>query len=146
MATTQLMDGPDTISVRPSEKLTKNEKLVFDVIDRANKPMKAYDLLEAVMDNGIRAPMSVYRALKGLTTKGLIHKVTHLNAYVPSDDSLAENTVRASVTCEQCQRTMLVSLPQTKIAELFGTTGMQPSNFVIEARGSCSRANCPGNA
>lgn len=66
---------------RPPD-LTKNEKLVWDVLAEANGPLKAYEILDKLKERNVRAPMTVYRALDGLEEKSYIHKLDGLNAFV----------------------------------------------------------------
>ena len=62
--------------------LSKNEKLVWNVLAASDDPLKAYEILDKLKDKGVRAPMTVYRALDGLEEKGHIHKLDGLNAFV----------------------------------------------------------------
>ena len=43
--------------------LTKNQQIIFDLIDKSSEPMKAYSILFNVQKKGINAPLQVYRAL-----------------------------------------------------------------------------------
>ena len=43
--------------------LTKNQQIIFDIIDRSPEPLKAYSILFNVQKKGIKAPLQVYRAL-----------------------------------------------------------------------------------
>ena len=43
--------------------LSKNQKIIFDLIDKSGGPMKAYSILFNVQKKGIKAPLQVYRAL-----------------------------------------------------------------------------------
>ena len=46
--------------------LTKNQQIIFDLIDKSSEPMKAYSILFNVQKKGIKAPLQVYRALDKL--------------------------------------------------------------------------------
>ena len=46
-----------------SQKLSKNEKVVLEVVKKSNGPIKAYTILSDVKKNGLKAPPQVYRAL-----------------------------------------------------------------------------------
>ena len=46
--------------------LSKNQQIVFDIIEKANEPLKAYSILFNVQKKGIKAPLQVYRALAKL--------------------------------------------------------------------------------
>ena len=55
--------------------LTKNQQIIFDLIDKSPEPMKAYSILFNVQKKGIKAPLQVYRALDKLVEIGKIHKI-----------------------------------------------------------------------
>ena len=60
-----------------SQKISKNEKIVLEVVKKSNGPIKAYTILSDVKKNGLKAPPQVYRALDKLIKKG---KFTELKA------------------------------------------------------------------
>ena len=60
--------------------LSKNQKIIFDLIDKSPEPMKAYSILFNVQKKGIKAPLQVYRALDKLVEIGKIHKIESRNA------------------------------------------------------------------
>lgn len=67
--------------------------------------MKAYDLLERLKGEGVRAPMTVYRALDGLAAKGLVHKIDALNAFVVCAHN-GGHEVEKFLICTQCGATV----------------------------------------
>ena len=62
--------------------LSKNQQIIFDLIDRSPEPLKAYTILYNVQKKGINAPPQVYRALDKLVEIGKIHKIESKNAFV----------------------------------------------------------------
>lgn len=62
--------------------LSRNNQIVFDALSTATRPLSAYDLLDQVRPQGLRAPPQVYRALHWLTDHGLVHKIESANAFV----------------------------------------------------------------
>ena len=62
--------------------LTKNQQIIFDLIDKSPEPMKAYSILFNVQKKGIKAPLQVYRALDKLVEIGKIHKIESRNAFI----------------------------------------------------------------
>ena len=81
--------------------LSKNQKIIFDLIDKSAEPMKAYAILFNVQKKGIKAPLQVYRALDKLVELGKIHKVESLNSFIICNNSnCASNT--AFTICERC--------------------------------------------
>ena len=65
-------------------RLTALRRRIVDLMRRANRPLGAYDLLEALRDGQATAvgPPTVYRALNFLMAYGLVTKIESRNAYV----------------------------------------------------------------
>ena len=70
---------PDT---QPS--LTRNQKAVVTALKGANTPLTAYDILglAPIRRAGMKAPLTIYRALDKLIALGLVHRIESLNAFV----------------------------------------------------------------
>jgi Fur family zinc uptake transcriptional regulator len=121
--------------------LTKNEQLVWDSLTEGRGPLKAYEILDSLKAKGVRAPMTVYRALEGLEDKGFIHKLEGINAFVPCKHE-APHEVQVFLICESCASAKEVELesiagdlrPHLKRASFMMKTAR------VEARGLC--ANC----
>ena len=64
-------------------RFTQQRQLVYRLILSAEKPIGAYELLDAMKNevSGV-APPTVYRALDFLLEQGLIHKLESLHAYI----------------------------------------------------------------
>ena len=72
------------------QNLTKNQKIVLDIIEKAKGPLKAYSILFNVQKKGINAPQQIYRALDKLIEMGKIHKIESKNAFVACRSSDCE--------------------------------------------------------
>jgi Fur family zinc uptake transcriptional regulator len=90
-------------------RLPKNARRVHDVLRAADRPMTAYDLLDALRDEGVTAPLTVYRALRRLIADGLAHRLESLNAYVicahpPESEGAGAGDAHAPafIVCEGC--------------------------------------------
>ena len=46
--------------------LTKNQKIVFNLLQNSGEPLKAYAILENLKREGLKSPLQVYRALDKL--------------------------------------------------------------------------------
>ena len=55
--------------------MTQNETLVYQLLCDADRPLSAYNILDALRDQGIRAPLQVYRALAKLVERGAVHRI-----------------------------------------------------------------------
>ena len=62
--------------------LTKNQQIIFDLIDKSPEPMKAYSILFNVQKKGIKAPLQVYRVLDKIVEIGKIHKIESRNCLI----------------------------------------------------------------
>lgn len=129
-----------------SRRLPKNAQRVHDVLRRADRPMTAYDLLDALRDDGVTAPLTVYRALRRLIADGLAHRLESLNAYVacahPGSGSGAspdERHAPAFIVCEGCG-----AVDEIEDRQAFGLLtsdanrkGYAVSRMAVEMIGAC---------
>ena len=84
--------------------LSKNQQIIFDLIDKSPEPLKAYTILFNVQKKGINAPQQVYRALDKLVEIGKIHKIESKNAFVACKNSDCEiSKATAFSICESCE-------------------------------------------
>ncbi|SEB49418.1 Fur family transcriptional regulator, zinc uptake regulator [Nitratireductor aquibiodomus] len=81
----------------------RNQKLVLDVLRRADKPLGAYEVLRLLRDDGLRAPLQVYRALERLIAAGAVHRIESVNAYALCSHEHGDTDGHAVFTiCTQC--------------------------------------------
>merc|ERR1712127_459909 len=86
------------------QNLSKNQQIIFDLIDKSAEPLKAYAILFNVQKKGIKAPLQVYRALDKLVEIGKIHKIESRNAFVACRNSDCEiSKATAFSICENCE-------------------------------------------
>ena len=125
------------------KRLTKNERLVFSVLRECNSPMKAYELLAALKQNGIKAPMTVYRALDRLEQKGLIHKLDALNSFVICNHE-NPHPVQAFLICATCNKAVELAeheasgLDWHTLEALADSRGFNAHSARLEVRGTCT--------
>jgi Fur family zinc uptake transcriptional regulator len=62
--------------------LSENDQSVLSALDRSQKPLSAYDILDRARSDALKAPVQVYRALEKLESRGLVHRIEALNAFV----------------------------------------------------------------
>lgn len=96
-------------ALKPPASLTKNEQLVWDTLTENPDPLKAYEILDKLKEKGVRAPMTVYRALDGLEAKGVIHKLDGINAFVLCNHE-APHAVQTFLVCSSCSYVKEVEL------------------------------------
>ena len=123
--------------------LTKNQKIVLDIIEKSSQPLKAYSILFDVKKKGINAPLQVYRALDRLVEIGKIHKIESRNAFIACKNSNCQvSKATAFSICESCEDVTEVSnLKLSKYLNNFADkSGMKYNKYNLEFFGLCK--NC----
>ena len=124
-----------------ADDLTRNQELVLGALAHSPSPMTAYDLLDRLRDDGLRAPPQIYRALEKLTERGLAHRLESINAFVACSDARCHRTgTIAFAICDNCgkvdefaDRALEVRLDSWRKRAKF-----TPRTTTIELRGLCS--------
>ncbi|NOX95016.1 MAG: transcriptional repressor [Alphaproteobacteria bacterium] len=119
--------------------LTKNEKLVWDVMAATHPdPLKAYEILDELKVAGVRAPMTVYRALEGLEAKGHIHKLDGLNAFLLCNHE-GPHVVQTFLVCEKCSNVQELELlaVEADIAPAVTAAAFDMHTARLEIKGNC---------
>ena len=129
--------------MQKQETLTKNQKIVLDIIEKSSQPLKAYSILFDVKKKGINAPLQVYRALDKLVEIGKIHKIESRNAFIACKNSKCQITKATAFSiCESCEDVTEVSnLKLSKYLNNFADkSGMKYNKYNLEFFGLCK--NC----
>lgn len=130
------------------DTLTKNQALVFHALEGAEKPLGAYDLLDALRGDGLRSPLQIYRALDKLIGLGMVHRIESLNAFVLcihcNEEVRPDNA--AFTICTACGRVTELndSTLAQQLAQLAAATGFALEKSTVELRGLC--ADCQAAA
>ena len=124
------------------EFLSKNQQIIFDFIEKAKEPLKAYSILFNVQKKGIKAPPQVYRALDKSVEIGKIHKVESKNAFVACRNSDCEiSKATAFSICESCE--MVDEIRDVKLSKYLSNfnhkRGMKFKRFNLEFFGLCKK-------
>ena len=70
MSNSQILNKKDQ-----NQDLTKNQKIVLDLLQSSGEPLKAYSILDSLKKEGLKSPLQIYRALDKLVELGRIHKI-----------------------------------------------------------------------
>lgn len=121
-------------------RLTPLRAQVLALIAAAGKPVKAYDLLDAMKsENGSSAPPTVYRALDFLLEQGFIHKLESVNAFVGCHHPSVPHSVPFLI-CDLCHAA--IELEDERIPALLDTQaralGFAPRAQTLEVHGLCA--------
>ena len=122
--------------------LSKNQKIIFNLIHKSSEPLKAYTILFNVQKKGIKAPPQVYRALDKLVEIGKIHKIESKNAFVACRNSDCEiSKATAFSICESCE--VVDEISDVKLSKYLSSfnhkKGMKFKRFNLELFGLCQK-------
>lgn len=121
--------------------LTRNQGLVLDTLTSAQGPLSAYAILDALREEGFRAPLQVYRALEKLVGEGLVHRLESLNAYVACRHGHGEaHETIAFAICDRCGdvRELEDGTMGDELNRLAAEAAFQLRASVVEMRGVCA--------
>ncbi|HEX5757136.1 MAG TPA: transcriptional repressor [Arenimonas sp.] len=124
-------------------RLTPLRAQVLALLAEAGKPVKAYDLLDAMKTaNGSSAPPTVYRALDFLLEQGFIHKLESVNAFVACHHPQVRHSVPFLI-CDRCHAA--IELEDERIPALLDAQaralGFTPRAQSLEVHGLCARCS-----
>jgi Fur family zinc uptake transcriptional regulator len=128
--------------------LTRNQDLVLRTLNHAEGPLSAYDILDRLRGDGLRAPLQVYRALDKLIGHGLAHRLESLNAFVCCADAGCHQgaSTAAFAICSGCGR--VDEFAEPAIIERLGHWAREhsfaPERTTIELRGRCAQCRAAG--
>ena len=124
------------------QSLSKNQKIIFDLIDQSSEPLKAYAILFNVQKKGIKAPLQVYRALDKLVEVGKIHKIESRNAFIACQNSSCQvSKATAFSICESCEKVTEVSNSNLSkyLSNIKDKEGMKYHKYNLEFFGLCKK-------
>ena len=122
--------------------LSKNQQIIFDFIEKAKEPLKAYSILFNVQKKGIKAPLQVYRALDKLIEIGKIHKVESRNAFIACKSSSCEiSQATAFSICNKCENVSEINNPKLSkyLTNFEDDSGMNYNKYNVEFFGLCKK-------
>ena len=117
----------DTVCRKRGVRLTESRARVLDILARGHQPAGAYEIVEALSEDGAPrpAPVTVYRALDFLLAQGLAHRIESRNA--------------AFLICRSCGNVaeVVAETLAPPVAQLCATHGFAAEGSVIEIEGLC---------
>ncbi len=131
--------------------LTRNQRVVLGALNEAATPLTAYEILDraGVRSEGIKAPLTVYRALERLMARGLVHRIETINAFVACEHAPHAEPSGFAI-CQVCRRATELRLSDCE-AHLTGNAtskGFHVEAIRVELTGRCAqcRAGPPQRA
>ncbi|MEL6372550.1 MAG: Fur family transcriptional regulator [Pseudomonadota bacterium] len=120
--------------------LSKNQRVVLDALRAGGQAMSAYQVLgtESVRASGLKAPLTIYRALDKLIALGLVHRIESMNAFIPCKHA-PHHHAAVLMICESCHRTIEVATSDVErsINAEARAAGFAVKRVSIEVSGRC---------
>lgn len=123
-----------------AHNLSNNQQLVFKLLQAHKVPLGAYEILDHLRSQGVRAPLQVYRALEKLIEYGMVHRLESINAFVVcSHPRCEDHALAAFAICEKCG--LVTEFADEKVAHSIHhhmhDIGFKARSTVLEIRGMC---------
>lgn len=126
---------------RETTRLTKNQSVVLNALKSGDTPMTAYEILglEHVRAAGLKAPLTIYRALDKLIEAGLVHRIETINAFVACERRPHPGPAGFAI-CEKCRKTVELTLTdcEAHLTENARRAGFRVDAMNVEMRGRCA--------
>jgi len=122
--------------------LTRNQGLVLGTLTGSSGPLSAYDILDKLRADGLRAPLQVYRALDKLVERGLAHRLESLNAFVAcADEHCHRKGLIAFASCSECGKVneFADAVIEERLGNWAGDQGFKVERTTMEIRGKCAQ-------
>lgn len=129
----EAINNAEALSIAEGERFTAPRRKVLETILNAPNPLKAYDIIATVQEDGKPAkPPTVYRALDFLCRLGIVHKIESDATYFACshhDHCHYDSHVPLVLICGKCGKAQEDHI--RAIEDIIGKTA-QSHNFKIE--------------
>ena len=124
-------------------RLTPLRERVLRLVAEADKPVKAYDLMDMIRDGkGPAAPPTVYRTLDFLLENGFIHKLESINAFIGCHQPRTPHSAPFLI-CNGCGRAVEMEDERATrlLTEQALALGFRPQAQTLEVHGRCAQCD-----
>ncbi|MFL2888183.1 MAG: Fur family transcriptional regulator [Pelagibacterales bacterium MED-G40] len=121
----------------------KNNTLVLNILKKNPKGLTAYQLLSRMQKFKIIQPMTVYRSLKDLCEKGLIHKTNKNKTFHLCNTSESHEHNAVLAVCDDCgiAEELSTNLFSKIVKNVKSKNKFNFNNFNLEITTTCKECN-----
>ena len=121
----------------------KNNTLVLNILKKNSKGLTAYQILERIQKFKFVQPMTIYRALKKLNDKGLIHKTNKNKTFHLCNTSGSHEHNAVLAVCNDCgvAEELKTKLFSKIIKHVKSKKKFNFNNFNLEITTTCKECN-----
>ncbi|RAP35685.1 hypothetical protein B1207_11375 [Legionella quinlivanii] len=121
-------------------RLTSLRKSILYILWSANRPLKAYEILELLLETKINAqPPTVYRVLDYFVFAGLVHKVESIQCYTLCQQPEQHLPSELLMVCNHCHQVQEVYDNQLRqlFKQITENSHFNLGQAAIELKGLC---------
>ena len=120
-------------------RLTDMRRRVLSSLARSRQPLGAYELADAMREDGRISPVSIYRTLEFLEDAGLVHRLSIRPAYVVCSHEHPFGEATVFLLCRACGGVDEVTSGEIEsdLASVTAQTGFSPERRAVEIEGRC---------
>ena len=121
----------------------KNNTLVLNILKKNSRGLTAYQILERIQKFKFVQPMTIYRALKELNDKGLIHKTNKNKTFHLCNTSGSHEHNAVLAVCNDCgvAEELKTKLFSKVIKHVKSKKKFNFNNFNLEITTTCKECN-----
>lgn len=132
-------------TTRKRRPAPEQDRLIVEALQRAGRPVSAYEIIDRLRDKAVLAPQTVYRALDRLIAGGQAHRLESLNAFVACRQAEHHGAVVFAI-CEGCGTVTEFDEPQAieRLAGWAKRHTFSVRQMTLELRGRCAACRTAG--
>ncbi|MCP0913724.1 MULTISPECIES: Fur family transcriptional regulator [Legionella] len=123
-------------------RLTSMRKEILYILWQAKKPLKAYEILEALLKiNPNAKPPTVYRALLFFVTQNMVHKIESIQSYTLCSEPEKNLFSEVLMVCNSCHEVVETydAMMQALVLNIAAKNDFKLKQHVIELKGVCHK-------
>jgi len=125
-------------------KLTSLRKEVLYILWQAEKPLKAYEVLDSLLlVKPNSKPTTVYRTLLFFLSEGVLHKIEHIQSYMLCNEPEKQLSSEVLMVCTECNQVIEIYNEQLRdlVEKMSNVNHFKLKEGIIELKGSCQRCS-----
>ena len=126
--------------------LTRNQQMIYSALKDLGRAAKAYELLDILRAQGVKAAPTVYRALHELEEKGLVKHLVASRSFTALSQADRSKTQKIMLVCEDCGETIAIE-DKNLVSALNSNArkaGFEVRSYHLELSTSCNGCNNKG--
>lgn len=130
----------DTLPNSKLPPLTGNQRMIYEALLGLGRAAKAYELLDILRADGVKAAPTVYRALHELRDKGLVQHIVSQRTFVALKEPEEDLEQKVTFICEECgQATTMESKQLINVLKSQARkSGFSVNSYHVEIATTCN--------